>query len=53
MGSVTHDHQVDLNIAMAARNEIFGVHHSHETEARKDIVEPFSVDGKSRSSVLH
>ncbi len=40
MGSVTRDHQVDLETAMAKRNETFGVHHSHKAEARKEIPEP-------------
>lgn len=40
MGSVTHDHQVDLDEAMKKRNETFGVHHGPKSEARKLIQEP-------------
>lgn len=40
MGSVTKANQVDLNEAMAKRNETFGVHHSHKHAARAGIEEP-------------
>ncbi|KAK4990033.1 hypothetical protein LTR50_002809 [Elasticomyces elasticus] len=44
MGSVTSDSQVDLEKAMAKRNETFGVHHSHKAKARKDIVAPTTAE---------
>jgi Protein of unknown function (DUF1264) len=40
MGSATHAGQVDLDQAMAKRNQTFGVHHSKKAEARKHIEVP-------------
>ena len=40
MGSATQSNQVDLDKAMARRNEVFGVSHQRKAEARKDIVCP-------------
>lgn len=40
MGSVTSDDQVDLDEAMAKRNDSFGVHHAPKAKARRNIDDP-------------
>jgi Protein of unknown function (DUF1264) len=52
MGSATNDMQIDLDTAMKARNETFGVHHSQKAEARKDIEMPGPHPSKMNLSVF-
>jgi len=49
MGSVTRDGQVNLDQAMARRNESFNVHHAHKALARAEIAIPQTHPSKIRS----
>ena len=40
MGSVVSSEQVDLDEAMAKRNETFAVHHAEKAEVRRHIEVP-------------
>lgn len=49
MGSATSAEQIDLDTAMAKRNETFSVHHSHKAKARECIDVP-EISERKRSN---